>query len=104
MKDCKSVLLGGVPPADVFSAVARTCCKQRVVLRSLKPCVAIAFASVSFPCCFSSVLFKLWWMTNNRLKETTRELFDAILFFLYCFVSSYPSFVTPIIFLDMNHI
>jgi hypothetical protein len=31
VKDCKPALLGGVPPADVLSAVGRSCCKQRVV-------------------------------------------------------------------------
>jgi hypothetical protein len=38
----------GVAPTYVFSAFARFHCKQRVVFRSSKPCVAMAFAGAPF--------------------------------------------------------
>ena len=56
----------GVPPTDVLSAVARSRCMQRVVLRSSKPCVAMAFAGVPLPYCHFSVFLKFQWATNNQ--------------------------------------
>ena len=73
-------------------------------LRSSKLCVAVTFAGVLFLYCLFSVFFKLRWTTNNRLKKTTRELFDAILFSLCRLVSNCSSIVLPIIFLDTNQI
>ena len=94
----------GVPPADVLSAVARSRCKQRVIFRSSKPCVVMAFAGVPFAYCLFSVFFKLRWTTNNRMKKTTRESFGVILISLCRLVSSCSFIVLPIIFLDMKQI
>ena len=58
----------------------------------------MAFAYVSFPYCLFIVFFKL------RMKKTTRELFNVILFSLCCLVLNSPSIILAIIFLDMNQI
>ena len=77
---------------------------QKHLICGLQSFVAMTFAGVLFLYCLFSVFFKLRWTTNNRLKKTTRELFDAILFSLCRLVSNCPSTVLPIIFLDMNQI
>ena len=98
VKDCKPVLLGVSPQPMLFQQLLDLIVSSEWFLRSSKSCVVMAFAGVPFPCCLFSVFFKLRWTTNNRLKKTTRELFDVILFSLCRFVSSYPSIVLPIIF------
>jgi hypothetical protein len=76
----------GVAAADVLSAIARSCFKQRVGFHSSKPCLVMASAGVPFPRHLSSALFKPRWTTNNRRKKTTIELFNVILFSLRRFV------------------
>jgi hypothetical protein len=71
-------------------------------LRSSKLCVVIAFAGAPFPCCLSSAFFKLRWTTNFGRKKTTKVLFNAILFSLRRCLSSCPSLLLPIVFLDIN--
>ena len=101
VKDCKPVLLGVFPQPMFFLRLLDLIASSEWFLRSLKSCVAIAFAGVPFSYCRFSVFFKLRWMTNNR-KKTTRDLFGVIFLFLCRLVSSCPSIVLPVIFLDMN--
>ena len=58
----------------------------------------MTFAYVSFPYCIFIVFFKL------RMKKTTKELFNVILFSLCCLVLNSLSIILAIIFLDMNQI
>ena len=104
VKDCKPVLLGVFPQPMFFQRLLDLVASSEWFLRSSKPCVAMAFVGVPFPYCLFSVFFKLRWTTNNRLKKTTRELFDVILFSLCYLVSSCPYIVLSIVFLDMNQI
>jgi hypothetical protein len=64
VKDCKPVLLGVFPQADVFSAVARSRCKQRVFFAVFKALYDDGVCRCPF-----------------RMKKTTREFFGVILFF-----------------------
>ena len=104
VKDCKPVLLGVSPQPMLFQQLLDLIVSSEWFLRSSKPCMAMMFAGVPFPYCLFSVFFNLWWTMNNRLKKTTRELFDVILFSLCHLMSSCPSIVLPIVFLDMNQI
>ena len=104
VNDCKPVLLGVFPQPMFFLRLLDLLASSEWFLRSSKPCVAMVFAGVPFPYCFFSIFFKLRWTTNNRMKKTTRELFSVILFSLYHLMSSCPSIVLPIVFLDMNKI
>ena len=106
-KNCKPVLFGVFPQPMFFLRLLDLVASNECFLRSSKPCVAMAFAGVSFPYCLFSVFFKLQWTTNNRIKKTTRELFGVILFSLCRLVSSCPSTVLLIIFLyelDTRHL
>jgi hypothetical protein len=93
----KACVAWGVAPADVLSTFARSRCKQQVVLAHSKPCVAMVYAGAPFPCCLSSVFFKLRWTTNFGRKKTTRVLFNVILFSSRRYVSSCPSLVLSIV-------
>ena len=104
MKWLQASIAWDIPLADVLSTVARSRCKQRVIFRSSKPCVVMAFAGVPFAYCLFSVFFKLRWTTNNRMKKTTREPFGVILISLCRLVSSCSFIVLPIFFLDMKQI
>ena len=102
--NCKPVLLGEFPQPMFFQRLLDLIVSSEWFLWSSKPFVAMIFAGISFPYCLFSVFFKLQWTTNNRMKKTTRELFDIFLFSLFCLVLSCPSIVLPIVFLDMNQI
>ena len=102
VKDCKPVLLGVFLQPMFFQRLLNLVVSSEWFLWSSKPCVAMAFAGVSFSYCIFSVFFKLRWTTNNRKKTTTKDLFSVILFSLRRLVSSCPSIVLLIIFLDMN--
>ena len=93
-----------VPQPMFFQRLLDLVASSEWFLRSSKPCVAMAFVGVPFPYCLFSVFFKLRWTTNNRTKKTIRELFDVFLFSLCRLVSSCPSIVLPIVFLNMNQI
>ena len=54
-------------------------------LRFSKTYAMMAFAGIPFPCFLFSAFFKLCRTTNNQMKNTTRELFDVILFFFISF-------------------
>ena len=97
VKDCKPVLLGVFPQPMFFQRLLDLVASSEWFLRSSKPCVAMVFACVPFPYCLFSVIFKLWWTTNNRMKKTIRELFGVILFSLCRLVSSCPSIVLSIV-------
>ena len=92
----------GVPPADVLSAVARSRCKQQVIFAVFKALCGDSVCKYPFFLLPFQCVFQAPVATNNRMKKTTRELFDVFLFFLCRLVSSCPSIVLPIIFLDMN--
>ena len=49
VNDCKPVLLGGVPPADVLSAVARSRYKHRVVFAVFKALCGDGVCRYPFP-------------------------------------------------------
>jgi hypothetical protein len=104
MTDCKPALLGVLPQSTFFQHLLDLVVSNRWFLRSSKSCVVMAFAGAPFPCCLSSAFFKLRWMTNFGRKKTTRVLFHVILFSLCRCMSSCPSLVLPIVFLDMNQI
>ena len=97
LKDCKPVLLGVFPQPMFFQRLLDLVASSEWFLRSSKPCVTMAFADIPFSCCLCSASFKLRWSTNNRLKKTTRELFNVILFSLCRLVSSCPSIVLSIV-------
>ena len=102
VKDCEPILLGVFSQPMFFLRLLDLIVSNEWFLRSSKPCVAMAFAGVSFPYCRFSVFLKLWWTMNNRKKKTTRDLFGVIFLFLCRLVSSCPSIVLLVIFLDMN--
>ena len=104
VKDCKPILLGVFPQPMFFLRLLDLLASSEWFLRSSKPCVAIEFAGVPFPYCRFSVFLKLRWTTNNRKKKTIRDLFSVFLFSLCRFVSSCPSIVLLIVFLNMNQI
>jgi hypothetical protein len=81
MKDCKSTFLGVLPQAMFFLRLVDLVVSSEWFLRSLDLCVAMSFAGVPFPCCLSSVFFKLWWTANNQRKKTSIEIFNIILFY-----------------------
>jgi len=103
VKDCKPVLLGVFPPADVLSTIARSR-KQRVVFAVFKALCGDDVCKCHFPYCLFSVFFKLQWTTNNRINKATRELFGVILFPLCHLASSCLSILLSIVFIDMNKI
>ena len=84
VKDCKPLLLAvsPTPRPMFFQGLLDLVLSSEWFLQSSKPWVVIVFACVPFPC----------------------FLFSAFLFSLCHLVSNYPSFVTPIIFLDMIQI
>jgi hypothetical protein len=98
------VLLGVFPQLMFFQRLLDLVASSNWFLRSSKPCVAMAFAGVSFPYYLFSVFFKLRWTTNNRMKKKTRELFGVILFSLCRLVPSCPYIILSIVFFDMNQI
>ena len=57
VKDCKPVLLGGVSPADVLSAVARSRCKQRMVFAVFKALCGDDVCRCSFPLLLLQCIF-----------------------------------------------
>ena len=118
---CSAIISGFFNPLFWRWRIASLCCLgcspqpmffQRLLdlvssewcLWSSKLCVAMTFASVTFPYCLFSVFFKLQWTTNNRMNKATRELFGVILFPLCHLASSCLSIVLSIIFIDMNKI
>jgi heme/copper-type cytochrome/quinol oxidase subunit 4 len=95
-----------VSPTDVLSTIARSHCKQRVFLRSSKPCVAMAFAALQV--LLSLIAFLVFFQAlvdeDFGRKKTTSVLFNVILFSLCHCASNCWSLVPPIVFLDMNQI
>jgi hypothetical protein len=89
VKDYKHALLGMFLQLMFFQQLLDLIASSKWFLRSSKPCVAMMYTSAPLLCYLFSV-FKLYWTTNNRSKDTTRKLFDVILFsFFFSFKLSF---------------
>ena len=100
----QACVVWGVLPANVLSAVARSRCKQRLIFAVFKALCGDDVCRCSFLLLPLQCIFQVPVVDEQSNEEDDQKLFDVILFSLGRFVLSCPSFVLPIIFLDMNKI
>ena len=94
----------GVPPADVLSAVARSRCKQRVVFAVFKALCGDGVCRCPFPLLLFQCIFQSLVSDEQSIEEDDQRTSRCNFIFFMCLVSSCPSFVLPIVLLDINKI